>query len=437
MTPRGPDLARVLSAHEDELLTCVHCGFCLSSCPTYLRLGDEADSPRGRLHLMRAVAEGRLDPASRAFDVHIDRCLGCRACEPVCPSGVPYGRLLEHARSVTRAHRRPSVVVRMVLSVVRRPALMRLVGAVARTMRASGIASFLAGFLPGRLAVPFSMLAATRPVPAADRASAPADGGAVADARANVAMLEGCVQAELFGHVNAATERVLRANGYQVVQAPGQRCCGALHAHAGDLGAARELARRNVAAFAEIGAEYVVVASAGCGAAMRDYVHLLEGDPRAEQARALAARVRDVSELLAEAGPRPGAATNMRAAWDPPCHLVHAQGVDRAPLRVLEAVSGLEVVEAERASECCGGAGVYGLTHPDLGDAIGDDKARALVATGADVIVTANPGCQMQIATRLRALGSRVPVRHLVEILDESYARGAAASPPGPEETVR
>lgn len=429
MTAPREGFRRALAEHEDELLTCVHCGFCLPACPTYLRLGDEADSPRGRLHLMRAVAEGRLEPDSSAFDVHIDRCLGCRACEPVCPSGVPYGRLLEHARAVTRAHHRPSFVVAAVLAVMRRRTLTRLFGWAARALRGSGVAALLADLLPGRLATPFAMLAVTRP--AVDTTSRTYDFAAAADRRPTVAILRGCVQAELFGHVGRATARVLRANGYGLSAAPGQGCCGALHAHAGDLDGARALARRNVDAFVESGAEYVVIDSAGCGAAMRDYGHLLEGDSRAEAARVLAARVRDVSELLAEAGPRPGAAITMRAAWDPPCHLVHAQGVDRAPRSVLDAVPGLEVVEAERATECCGGAGLYGLTHARLGNAIGDDKARAILATGADAVITANPGCQMQIAVRLRALGSRMPVRHLVEVLDESYAgRGDASANP-------
>ncbi len=239
-----------------------------------------------------------------------------------------------------------------------------------------------------------------------------------------MAILEGCVQAGLFGRVNRATVRVLEANGWRVVRAPGQACCGAIHAHAGDLEGARALARRNVAAFEAAGVEAIVVNAAGCGAALKEYGHLLAGDPVwAERAAALAARVRDVAELLVERGPRRGGAVRVRVTYDAPCHLLHAQGIGDPPLALLRAVPGVEIVPLPGSDECCGGAGIYGITHPELGGWIGRDKVEAVVGTGAELVATPNPGCMMQIGAGLRAVGARVGVVHPVELLDESYRR--------------
>jgi glycolate oxidase iron-sulfur subunit len=239
-----------------------------------------------------------------------------------------------------------------------------------------------------------------------------------------VAVLVGCVQEGLYSRVNRATVRVLEANGFQVVEAPGQGCCGALHAHGGDLERARAMARRNVEAFRASGVDAMVVNAAGCGAAMKEYGHLLEDDPRwSEAAGAVAGRVRDLSELLAEVGPRSGAPVPGTVAYDHPCHLLHAQGVRDAPLQLLAAVPELEVRVVEDASECCGGAGIYGLTHPELGGRIGGDKAAAVSRTGAEAVATPNPGCMMQIGGELRLRGGREGVLHPVELLDESYRR--------------
>lgn len=455
-------LATALAEQEEGLLTCVHCGFCLPACPTYLRLGDENDSPRGRLHLMRAVVEGRLDPASDAFRTHIDRCLGCRACEPVCPSGVPYGELLELARAEGRRARAATggagggVVAATLLWTFASGRRTSLFLALGRVARALGVAALLGRLLPrrgwlGRLRLAFAMLAATRPVAlesvgrgtpesirpggvgrgAPEEAAGTEDGGSDGSRgersgeRSAVSLLEGCVQSGLFGHVNRATREVLAANGFDEVGAPGQGCCGALHAHAGDLATARRMARRNVDAFEASGAGSVVVNSAGCGAAMKAYGHLLAGDPDyAEHAASLSERVRDVAEVLAAVGPLEGAPLRIRVAYDPPCHLVHAQGVDAESVRVLGAVPGLEVVRAEEADECCGGAGIYGLTHPELGREIGRDKVERLRATGADVVATGNPGCIIQIGGVARQAGTgRLSVVHPVELLAESYRR--------------
>lgn len=242
--------------------------------------------------------------------------------------------------------------------------------------------------------------------------------------------LEGCIQEGLFGRVNAATREVLEANGIRVRPWGGQRCCGALHAHAGDLEGARRLARANVASFAETGAEGVCVNAAGCGAALKGYGALLRDDPRyAEAARDFSARVRDATELLAAAGPRPGAPLRTRVAYDPPCHLLHAQGVDAPVRRVLGAIPGLEVVEVERGEECCGGAGIYGITHPRLGGDIGGDKVAAVRATGAPLVASGNPGCMMQIGAGLLREGSPVRAVHPVELLAESYRRRSGSTP--------
>lgn len=427
----GPDhaLAQALADQRERLMPCVHCGFCLPACPTYNRLGDEADSPRGRLHLMRAVVDGRLDAGSDAFQTHIDRCLGCRACEPVCPSGVEYGSLLELARDVGARHRRPAWPSRMMLGVFASAPLRRAFFLGGRILRGTGLAALGARMLPGR-----GLLGSGRLGLAMLASTAPWSGlrsGAAARAtrerpapRGRVAVLTGCVQEGLYARINQATVRVLEANGWDVVAVSGQECCGALHAHGGALDTARALARVNVDRFAAADIEHVVVNAAGCGATMKEYGHLLSHDPAyVTRAAELALKVRDVTEILAAAGPRRGAAVPGVVAFDHPCHLVHAQRIKAAPLQVLAAVPELEVRVVADAEECCGGAGIYGLTHPDLGGRIGGDKVAAVRATDADVAATPNPGCMMQIGAGLRLSGARQGVVHPVELLDESYRR--------------
>ena len=468
MSARHDTLSRAITEQEERLLNCVHCGFCLPACPTYRRLGDEADSPRGRLYLMKAVVEGRLDPGSDAFQTHIGRCLGCRACEPVCPSGVEYGHLLELARQVGGEARRPSLLARLVLRVFGTDWLAHPAMLLGRLLRATGFPAFAArahsgkhregerhdgGKEPGPVAraataarLGLAMLAASaparelfhkrpashsatvvRPVPSPGNAQptrervGPLKGGGQTP---TVALLAGCVQAGLFSRVNDATARVLTANGYRVVPVAGQGCCGALHAHAGALEAARAMARRNVNAFEGARVDFLAMNASGCGAAMAEYGSLLADDEAmGRPARQLSGRVRDVSRLLADRGPVAGAPVPLRVTYDAPCHLLHAQGVADPPARVLESVPGLEVVPLPGAAECCGGAGIYGLTQPGLGGWIGSDKVRSVLDTGADALVTGNPGCIMQIGAGLALAGSRVPVVHLVELVDESYRR--------------
>ncbi len=456
--PRTP--RNLLDAHEDRLMACVHCGFCQDACPTYTRLGDELDSPRGRLYLMRAVAEGRIEPDADAFAIHIDRCLGCRACEPVCPSGVQYGFLLERARAVATAARGMPVTSRLLLFVFGNRFMTTLAGLGGRLLRAGGLAGRLAGSLgprAARLRLALAMLASTRPISrtlqraihmrartqadaqrARLRAQRAAGGSLAAKPGGGVALRDGCVQRALLGHVNAATRRVLERRGWAVTAAPGQRCCGALHAHAGDLDRARALARANIAAFERSGADWIAVNAAGCGAAMKHYGELLEDTPDAERARAFAARVRDVSELLEQpetdgAAHVPAAARTppsrapasaaarmtLRVTYDAPCHLIHAQGIADAPLQtLLGAVPWLEAVPLPGAADCCGGAGLYGLTQAELGRTIGRDKVEAVRSTGADIALSANAGCLMQIGGGLILAGDDTPVMHTIALLD-------------------
>lgn len=452
------DLVRALAEEEDKLLACVHCGFCLPACPTYNRLGSEADSPRGRLHLMRAVVEGRLEPDDSGFDLHIDRCLGCRMCEPVCPAGVRYGFLLERARTVIAESRGVRPPVRAMLAVFRRRRLMRLVLGSARLVRDSGIARVLFAITPRalrRARLGLAMLIASAPRPGPKQVAAvPAARGRPAgvptaadrthpDAAATpptTAVLRGCVQESLFSRVNRATEEALAARGCDVVHPARQGCCGALHAHAGLLDDARALARANVRAFDASGAEQIVVNAAGCGAFMKEYGELLHDDADLAAAAArVASRTRDLAEVLAPAGdgavPAPSATESprLRVAYDEACHLHHGQGVHVEPYRVLESIASIELVPLERATECCGGAGIYGLTHPDLGGRILDDKIDAIQRARPDVVATANPGCAMQIGAGLLLRGDATPVVHPAELVRrEAASRGSAPVPVRP-----
>lgn len=398
-------------------LDCVHCGLCLPTCPTHQVLAVEADSPRGRVYLMRAWAEGRVaDPA--AIRPFLDRCLDCRACETACPSGVKYGELLEDARArlgtVAPAKafgpRLASFLLRHVVIHQRR---LRAVFALLRAGELLGL-RWLATklrLLPravAAIAPPVPPARERRPLPTghhAPPAGAPRRG-------VRVALFTGCVMEPMFGRVNHAALRVLLANGFDVDVPKAQRCCGALLVHAGLQDDARKLAAANVAAFAD--ADVVVNTAAGCGCAMKEYGHLL-GD---EGGRAFAAKCRDIGEFLGDAGltatprPHPG-----RAAYDDPCHLCHGQGVRKQPRDLLRQVPGLELVTHQKPEDCCGSAGIYNLLQPELAGEIGRRKVESLLAARPDLVVTGNPGCMMQIDSHLRRAGHKLPVVHPVELL--------------------
>ena len=396
---------------------CVHCGFCLQACPTYLVLEDENDSPRGRIVLMRALVEGTLPTTDADVRTHLDRCLGCRACETACPSGVPYGHLLEAARATLTAEQPNPFIARAILFAFARRPLMRLAMLGGRVARALRLSRLLAR-LPGRVGFAMAMLESTRTPLTRQEYVAHGDGS-----RGTVALLDGCVMEGLFTETNRATERTLAVNDYAIVAAPGQGCCGALHAHAGDAETARELARANVAAFESTGAQWIAANAAGCGAIMKEYGQLLANDPAwKERAAAMASRVRDVSELLAEAGPRAGAALPLTVTYDAPCHLLHAQRLATPPLRVLAAVPGLVLVPLEGSEHCCGSAGIYNLVEPDTSNRVLAPKLRNIAATGAPLVATGNPGCLMQIGAGLHQHGIAARVIHPVDLLDASYA---------------
>jgi len=390
---------------------CVHCGFCLSACPTYLATGDEADSPRGRIVLMRALEHGEIPATDPALNTHLDACLGCRGCEPACPSGVAYGQGLEAARALLVARRGLPAKARVMLTVLARGWLRRPLLAMARWIRGMGR---IRGSRPGSPGFALGMLAATRPVTSASADAA--DG--IEPGLGTVALFRGCVMDGLFGHVHAATRRVLEANGYRVVEAEGQVCCGALHLHAGDTGAARRLAEMNLAAFLPE-TDWIVVNSAGCGAMLRELPHLLD----VPAAGRFSSRVRDVSELLSAAGPRQGGTLPFRVLYDAPCHLQHAQGVHAEVLQMLGAVPGLDLVPHEGADECCGSAGIYSILQPGMSEAVLDRKLDAIRAVDppSDFVLTGNPGCLMQIGAGLQSAGLRTRVAHPVEVLDWSY----------------
>jgi glycolate oxidase iron-sulfur subunit len=399
---------------------CVHCGFCLPACPTYLATGDEGHSPRGRIVLMRSLERGEISPYDPALLEHLDGCLGCRGCEPVCPSGVGYGQGLEAAREQIFQGRGLPPTARAVLGVFRYRLLWRPLFALARLLRATRLPHLLSG--KSRLGFGMAMLASSAEQRSLPRAT---ERGGSRDLpgplpRPTVALFRGCVMDALFSHVHAATRRTLEVNGYRVVDIPGQVCCGALHEHAGDADAARTLAAANVNALAD-GADFIAVNSAGCGALLKDYGRLLNSSA----ARSMAEKIRDVSELLAERGPRSGAALDLAVAYDAPCHLQHAQRVHQAPLALLSAVPSLRLHLLPGSDRCCGSAGIYSVLQPRMARAVLDNKIGSFAAAQPrpDLILTGNPGCLMQIGAGLRAAGLPIGVAHPVELLDLSYEK--------------
>jgi glycolate oxidase iron-sulfur subunit len=414
----------------DILNNCVHCGLCLPACPTFRETGLESASPRGRIHLIRAVHTGRLDVTDPVFVDQMGLCLNCRACEPACPSGVKYGLLVEAARSQieqTRPEPPPLeglarfLTFQVLFTDLRRFRFFgRLLQLYQRTgvrhvVRASGLLdligmSRLDSFLPP-IARRFLVPGQERWTPRGEP-------------RARVALIAGCIMSTAYANIDRATARVLAANGCEVVVPEGQGCCGALHVHGGDLTGGRALARRNIDTFERLDVDAIIVNAAGCGAQLKEYGHLLHDDPvYAKRAAAFSARVRDITEYLAgmELSPTMGCLP-VRVTYQEPCHLAHAQRITKEPRALLKQIPGLTLVEMAESALCCGSAGVYNVVQPAMSDALGQRKAGHAIATGADIIVSANPGCMIQVQANLKQAGSPMRVRHIVELLDEAYA---------------
>ncbi|WP_069805602.1 (Fe-S)-binding protein [Thermogemmatispora onikobensis] len=443
--------------HTYQLMRqCIHCGFCLPTCPTYALLGVEMDSPRGRIYQMQAVAEGRI-AISPEFVEHMYCCLGCRACETACPSGVQFGKLIEAAREqiqleIERVEQEPAGLpaartatavlesgttrfLRQAFFDVLLPSrlMTTLFFAALKLYQRSGLQALvhatglldMVNALPtpfrGRLKTPEALMAPargplfSRPLPEVTPA--------LGQRRYRVGFISGCIMDQVFRDVNEATIRVLAANGCEVITPPQQRCCGALHVHAGEARRGRELARYNIDVFEAYQCDAIIINSAGCGSNLKEYGHLLADDPLyAERAAAFSAKVKDISEFLTsidlnrEMGEVP-----LTVTYHDACHLIHGQKIKQQPRRLLQSIPGLRLAELKEADWCCGSAGIYNITNQDLASKLLERKMNNIAATGAEAVVTGNPGCMMQIALGIRERGLKMQVLHPVELLDQAY----------------
>lgn len=434
--PPRPSMNASTLVDYAKTLDCIHCGLCLNTCPTYRLTGAESSSPRGRIHLMRAIAEGEL-AADATFADEMEFCLLCRNCESVCPSGVHFGAMMEHTRDglAREGTARRSGLVRFAFDhVLKKRWMLRLATRAGRTLQLLGTWRIFFTHLGkhGRMLADVPDLP-----PARERRLLPAATPAQSSRRGATAVLEGCVMPELYGRVNRATVAVLARSGYDVRVPKRHVCCGSLHAHNGDLDGARELAKSTIEAFDALVDEHgkplpVVLNSAGCGAHMREYEHLFGADdPWRARARAFSARVQDLSVFLQAPDGRAGLDAALaqgprslaelgRVTWDDPCHLCHAQGVRKEPRALLDRVPGLERVELQGSELCCGSAGIYTMLRPADSEAIFAPKLAALDASGARVLVTANPGCQLQWETGIARERRDVKVLHLAELLERA-----------------
>ena len=413
---------------------CVHCGFCLPACPTYQLWAEEMDSPRGRIYLVNQILDGaELTPAAAQ---HFDRCLGCMACMTACPSGVQYDQLIEAARVWTEEARpempapdggpgtvRDRAARAAIFALFPYPRRLRAATRPLRAAQRTGLDRWLArSSLPGRLSPVLGAVLRLAPPSSSAAGRLPDRVAARGPRRAVVGMLTGCVQSVFFPQVNAATARVLAMEGCDVIIPRGQGCCGALSMHAGREAEAAAFAERTIATFEQAGVDVIVVNSAGCGSAMKEYERLLSGAPEwAGRAAAMSARVRDLSEFLAELGPvAPRHPLPVTAAYHDACHLGHAQRITRQPRELLRAIPELTLVELADAGTCCGSAGVYNLLQPEAASELGARKAQAVLDAGAPLLISANPGCSLQIAAAVAGRGEHVAVAHTAEILDAS-----------------
>ena len=398
----------------DKSLACIHCGLCLSSCPTYLETGNENNSPRGRIYLMRAVQDGRL-PVGGAAVEHIDLCLGCRACEAACPSGVQYGNLLEHTRDhIEKKYQRSpfQTFLRRVAieKVFPFPNRMKWALLPAKATKRLGIESVLPKFAREALSlIPENANAAT--LPEVSNATTPK--------RGRVGFISGCVMSVMFGETNSASVRLLNQTGFDVVTPQNQNCCGALYAHSGQLELARECARKNIAAFEKENFDAIVINAAGCGSTLKEYGHLLHDDPEwAERAKKFSAKVKDLTEWLAPEISRCKLQTSgVKVTYHDACHLAHAQRVTKPPRDIVKAVAGKNFLELPESDVCCGSAGTYNLTEPEMAERLQNRKIENILKTGADIVVTSNPGCLLQIQAGLKKVGSKIEAMHIADFL--------------------
>jgi glycolate oxidase iron-sulfur subunit len=407
--PQGESMADVIES-------CVHCGFCLPTCPTYVTMGEEMDSPRGRISLIKEVLEDKLE-LELALP-YTDNCLGCQACQTACPSGVEYGELITLFRAHAEPRRERTPMDRLqravVLKTLPHPRRFRLAA------RAGRLAKPLADRLPTGLGAMLRLLPDELPKAAPLPTTFPAEG----NRRARVALLAGCAQRVLAPDINWATLRVLARHGVETVIPPSQGCCGALAMHTGAVAAAKPLARRNIDAFDVAGIDAVVTNAAGCGSGMKEYPLMFKGDPEQGRAERFAERVLDVAVFLDGLGLRAAPAplpAPMTVAYHDACHLAHAQGVRGAPRRLLESIDGVRLVEPPEWELCCGSAGTYNIERPDVAAELGERKARNLLGTGAALIATGNIGCMTQVQSHIRALGQQLPVLHTMQVLDRAY----------------
>ena len=422
---------------EADLYRCVHCGLCLSACPTYTELGVETESPRGRIAYMKAVKEGRMGISQRVAS-HWELCLQCRACEAVCPSGVPFGRIMEYSRSQLRRSGKGSwtrnlAATAFLQGILPRPRILKGGASLLRAYQRWGIRRLLRtiGFFK---LLPTSLREVEAGLPdfsprffTPSRAIHPAQG----PRRSVVGLLSGCVMPLVQGNTMEAAVRVLTRNGCDVVVPVGQGCCGALSRHDGRMEEARKMARVNIDAFTYAGVDKVVVASAGCGSSMKEYGELLKDDPEyRDRAARMEAMTVDITEFLVSLPfHHPEGKIPMKVTFQDPCHLAHAQRIVQAPRTILRAIPGLELSEINDGSRCCGAAGMYSITHRRMSRRLLDSKMNYIDATGAEAVVTANPGCMIQLESGIRDRGSSRQVYHIVDILDESYRREAASVP--------
>jgi len=413
-------------APSNEIIEkCVHCGFCLPVCPTYVLWGQEMDSPRGRIYLMKIASEGAAEMNANWVS-HFDSCLGCMACMTACPSGVDYGKLIEATRAQierkTERSRGEKLHRRFMFETFTQPERLRRMRLPLLVYQKSGLQAVVRELGLLKL-LPKKIQALEALLPLLGRREVVAEvTPAMGTKRRRVGLLLGCVQREFFSEVNAATARVLAAEGCEVVAPQEQPCCGALLVHAGEEAAAVELAKRTIHAFERANVETVVTNAAGCGSNVKEYGHLLRDDPDyAQRAKLFAAKCRDISEVLTELEPRaPRNGLKLRVAFHDSCHLQHAQGVCLQPRALLSGIPGLELAEIPEAAICCGSAGIFNLVQPDAANELGDRKAQIIGPLKADAVATGNPGCILQMQSALARRGQKTPVVHTIQLLDAS-----------------